>query len=161
MGNEGGQQQWVTTFKHKRGRVTRRATKSVEHIKHEREGQATRTTTVGDNGERQQWAMVVGDDSGAMKVGKEGGQRGWATMVGNNLQKWVITVGNNLQKWAMTVDNDGGGQRWATTVGWARRASPALNTSEVGGRGEPECGRVWESAHRVPSAAVFTAICIM
>ena len=75
VGDKGGQQQWVTTFKHKRGRVTRRATKSVEHIKHEREGQATRTMKVGNNGGQQWWETTVGNN---------GGQQWWATKVGDD-----------------------------------------------------------------------------
>ena len=37
-------------FKHEQGQVTRRMMKSLKCIKHKREGQATRTTTVGDEG---------------------------------------------------------------------------------------------------------------
>ena len=60
VGNDGGQRRWVTTFKHERGQVTRRATKSLKCVKHEREGRATRTTMVGDEG----GVMTLGDDGG-------------------------------------------------------------------------------------------------
>ena len=45
------------------GRVTRRTTKSLERVKHEREG-------TGDDGGQRRWATTVGD---------EGGRRQWVT----------------------------------------------------------------------------------
>ena len=67
VGDDGGQRRWATMVKHKRGRATRGPTKSLECIKHERDGRATRTTTVGDDGGRRRWATTVKHE------------RGWAT----------------------------------------------------------------------------------